>query len=275
VLQNILKNGRYKPILIRYTNYIKVIFVALLRTAFAHASTPEEYRYTEDETSPDSKLRIYRAIPQRMFKPPAIVVNVEPGNAQLRYFDDEKVSSIYRVHDQLVSGDQISIVPVYRLIEMKDSNGVIYTEDTHFTLNKTTGVITWIVTAPATYYATYDTFKFTDKYVTVEQAKHVQSMLNVPVTMTVYALRTTDRERLTDLVILYTRHLFRDLFKPILTYSDIKLGGEVQTDWENQPLFSNTVTVDCWSQYANEIDYGLYDLIQNIDINIAVKNVGE
>jgi hypothetical protein len=210
-----------------------------------------------------------------MFKPPALVVSADPGNAQLRYFDDEKVSDIYRVTDSLVSGDQIAIVPVFRLIQIKDSNGIIYTENTHFTLDKLTGIITWIVTTPATYYATYDTARFTDKYVTIPQAKHVQSTLQVPVTITIYALRTTDRERLTDLVILYTRHVFRDLFKPILTYSDIKLGGETDTTWENQPLFSNTVTIECWSQYANEIDYGLYDLIQNIDVSVAVKNVGE
>jgi hypothetical protein len=250
-------------------------FVALLRAAFGDAATPAEYRYLADETSPDSKMRIYRAFPQRMFKPPAIVVNADPANAQLRYFDDEYVLNIYRIHEENVQNNQLQGVPVFRLVELKDANAVIYVEGTHFTLAKSTGVVTWLVTQPLVYYCTYDTTTFIDKYVTVLQSKHVQSTLTVPITMTIYALRTTDRERITDLVTLYVRHVFRDRFKPLFTYADIKLGGEVETTWENQPLFSNTVTVDVWTQYANEIDVGLFELINNIDVNVVVQQLNE
>ena len=260
--------------IIKYTNFIKISFVALLRAAFGHAATPADYKYLANESDPKCMLRIYRAFPQRMFKPPAIVVNAEPGNASLRYFDEEKVSEIYRVTAEQVNGNTIAITPVLRIIEVKDDSGHTYTEGTHFTLTKATGVLTWLVAQPPIYFATYDTFSFYSKTVTIPQAKHVQSMLQVPVTLTIYALSTTDRERLTDLTILYVRHVFRETFKPIFTYADIKLGGETETVWENQTLFSNTVTIDVWSQYANEIDYGLYDLIKNIDVQVAVKNIG-
>jgi hypothetical protein len=210
-----------------------------------------------------------------MFKPPAILVNADPGNAQLRYFDEEKVSDLYRVNEEQVSGNTLAVSPVVRIILVKDDSGHTYTEGTHFTLEKATGIITWLVTQPPIYFATYDTFKFAGRDITVPQAKHVQSMLQVPVTLTIYALSTTDRERLTDLTILYVRHVFRESFKPLFTYADIRLGGETETTWENQTLFSNTVTIDVWSQYANEIDYGLYDMINNIDVQVAVRNVGE
>ena len=260
--------------LIKYTNFIKLSFVALLREAFGHSSTPADYRYLPNDNDPNCKLRIYRAFPQRMFKAPAIVISADPGNAQLRYFDDEKVADIYRVHDEEVVSSTLAVYPIFRVIELKDDANVPYIEGTHFTLDKPTGVLTWIVTEPTKYFATYDTLKFVNRTLTVLQARHVQSMLQVPVTMTVYAMRTTDRERLTDLLILYLRHVFRDAFKPLFTYADIKLGGENETTWDNQPLFTNTVTVDIWSQYANEIDYGLYDLINNINVQVAVKGLG-
>ena len=86
-------------------------------------------------------------------------------------------------------------------------------------------------------------------------------------------MRTTDRERLTDLVVLYVRHVFREKFKPFITYIDIRIGGETQTTWDNQPLFSNTVTIDCWTQYKSELPLKLYELIQKINLNIITQEI--
>jgi len=260
--------------IVRYTNFLKLSFVVLLRTAFGDATTPSDYRYLEDENDPNCKLRIYRAFPKRTFNPPILVVSADQGDARMRYLEDEEVQSVYRVTNETVVNDTVSAPPVRNLVEVKDDVQT-YTEGTDFTLDATAGVFTWITPKPATYFTTYDTFKFISKDFTTLYSKIVQSQMRIPVKITVYALSTTDRERLTDLVVLYFRHVFRSKLKQFTTYSDIRVGGETQTVWDNQQLFSNTVTVDCWSAYAHEVPYNLFNLIEQINLDIEIQNLGE
>jgi len=248
--------------------------VVALREAFGSTTTPADYRYLADETRPECKLRIYRAFPKRNFRPPCLVVSVDPGTAKFRYLDDEVVKQIYRVYNEAVSHDTLEVTPACRLATITDGI-TTYVEDTDFTVNLLTGLITWLIPTPTAYTATYDTFKFTRKDQTVPYAKKVQSQLRVPISIDVHALSTTDRERLTDLVVLYVRHVFLGLFKRKgVTYIDIKLGGETETTWDNQIIYGHTITLDVWSQYANEIPMDLYALIERINVDVAINQIG-
>ncbi|MEM2986559.1 MAG: hypothetical protein QXV60_00460 [Nitrososphaerota archaeon] len=252
------------------------MFVAALREAFKHPTTPEDYRYDEDENDPTKcKLRIYRAFPQRQFRPPCLVVNTAASDAKFRYLGEEAVRDIYRVTNETVTNDALYAFPILRIKEVKDDIGTIYIEGTDFTFDYKNNFFNWIHTKPSLYFCTYDTFKFISKDYTVITAKKIESQIEVPVRITIYALRTTDRERLTDLVILYTRSVFRDKFKPFTTYLNISIGGETEETWENAPLFINTVTIDCWSHYSHEIDYSLYTVIEKINIQAEVQRLAE
>lgn len=147
--------------------------------------------------------------------------------------------------------------------------GVTYTETTNYTINLTTGVITWVTAQPANYACTYLTFT-NQKHVTYPAGKWVQSSLEVPVRITIYAASTTDRERITDLVVLYLRHVFRDFLAPYLSYISIKIGEETSTVLSNQPIYMNTITVDCWTHYAHYIDQSLLELIKTIDVTSLI-----
>jgi hypothetical protein len=250
-------------------------FVAALRAAFGHTSTPADYRYLEDENDVNCKLRIFRAFPKRQFNPPALVVNADAADARFRYLDDERASDVYRVYEEQITNDGFQVTPIIRIADVYDSIGNHYVEDQDFTYDAANNVLTWSIIKPDPYFATYDTRTFTDRYKTILYARKIQSQLVVPIRITVYALSTTDRERLTDLVVLYVRSVFRDRFKVFCTYTDISVGGETQDDWENQVLYINTVTVECWTQFANEIPMDLYALIQQINIDIAVRTLGE
>jgi len=263
--------------IIRATNYLKLAFVAALREAFGSTVTPTDYRYGPDENDPTVKLRIYRAFPRRQFNPPCLVINADASDARFRYLDEEIVSEIYRVYEEQVINDSLQVTPIIRIASIKDSIGNTYVEDTNFTYSGNTNTITWLtpLPPPSPYFATYDTRTFTNKYQTVFYGKKVQSQIVVPIRISIYALSTTDRERITDLVILYVRSVFRDKFKPFCTYINIQVGGETQEDWSNQPLYINTVTVDCWTQYASEIAQDMYALINSFDIDIAVRTLME
>ena len=257
--------------IIKATNFLKLAFVVALREAFAHTTTPSDYRYLANENDPNCKLRIYRAFPKRQFNPPALIINAEAADARFRYLDDEFVSNIYRVTDEQVNNDALSVVPVMRIAGVRDQLQQTYEEGTNFTYDCTTNQFTWITSKPDPYWCTYDTRTYRDRISTPIQARKVQSQIVVPIKISVYAFSTTDRERLTDLVVLYVRSVFREKFKDFCTFANIQVGGEQQDDWDNNPLYINTITVDCWTQYASEIDQSLYELINNIDITIAVR----
>lgn len=83
-----------------------------------------------------------------------------------------------------------------------------------------------------------------------------------PVTITVVALSDRDRRKLTDLVGLFCQHLFRGKFAAYgIGYKDVTTAGETDTEWQGQLLYTNSVTVDCYTEY--QINYGV-DLLDTI-----------
>jgi len=262
-------------VIIKATNFLKLAFVASLREVFGHALTPADYRYLPDENDANCKLRIYRAFPKRQFNPPCLVINADASDARYRYLDDEIVTDIYGVGDELVVNDALQVTPVTALTQVRDSINNIYVEDVDFTYDWEANKFTWIVTKPTPYYATYKTRTFISRLSTPLMDRKVQSQIVVPIRITIYAMSTTDRERLTDLIVLYIRSVFRNKFKPFCTYANIQIGGDTQEEWENQVLYINTVTVTCWTQYASEIPMDIYAMIEAFNIDIAVQTMEE
>ena len=257
--------------LIHATNYLKLMFEVGLRKAFASATTPDQYKYTADENTITSKIRIYRNFPDRNFNPPALVVTAETGDVSLQYLGKEVVKEVYGVGNETVVNNTLSQPPIVAFLTLTDGGSTTYVEGTDFNINKKTGVITWIIPQPVTAVASYGTFNNIVN-VTDPVGKWVQSQVQIPVKITIYALSNTDRERITDLVLLYVRHVFRPAFSAIAQYIKISLGGETEEDWKNAPLYKNTVTVDCWSQYSNYIDQSTFALIEQINVtNIDVE----
>ena len=301
---------------IRYTNYCKLLLLECLRTAFGSSSVPAEYKYVANEDDPACKLRIYRELPRRQFNPPLITVSASAGDASIKYLNNETVKEVFIVYSELVQSNTLAYVPLSINSLVKVAQGTTVTDEavasdnylayspltsvtsvsnptktthytlgsdftvdlttgfitwvtaqpasyicsyvvplqylptgttyilgTNYTVNTYTGVITWITTPPAHYACTYLTFSDVAG-VTYPAGKWVQSSLEVPVRVTVYALSTTDRERITDLVVLYLRHVFREFLTPYMTYVKIRLGDETTTPWSNQVVYVNTVTID-------------------------------
>ncbi len=84
----------------RFAEHVKNSFVLVLRAAFAHEQTPEEYRYappkigTEQpvDAEPEEvrQLSIYRVFPKREAMLPAIIVKTSPGDASVRTLNNEE-----------------------------------------------------------------------------------------------------------------------------------------------------------------------------------------
>lgn len=93
----------------------------------------------------------------------------------------------------------------------------------------------------------------------------------IPVRITVYAETPTDRERLTDLVTIYVRYVFRDLFyREQIPYLGIQAGeaGEEQMPGVGV-LFKGEVTLQCQTEFDQFIDQSLIDAVQSINIKDA------
>ena len=253
---------------IKYTSFLKIVFEKALRTAFSDASVPPEYRYVADEKDPNCKLRIYREMPRRDYNPPVIVVASTAGNASLRYLGEEIVKEVYQVNEEVVVSDTLALIPLQiKTVVGVDSHGVTVptVENVNFTVAMTTGIFTWLTAKPASYTCTYTTWTNQANY-SVPAGKWVQSQVQIPIRIAIYASSNTDRERITDLVVLYLRHVFRPILKPYVTYAKILVGGEAQIEWKSQTVYNNDITIDCWSHYAHYIDQSMYALINNINI---------
>jgi len=85
-------------VIIKYTNFIKLGFVALLREAFLNTATPEEYRYSLNEH--ETKIKIYRSFPRRVQFYPSILVEADSGDASVSYLGQE----IYRENKNATTG---------------------------------------------------------------------------------------------------------------------------------------------------------------------------
>lgn len=92
-------------------------------------------------------------------------------------------------------------------------------------------------------------------------------VMNIPVKLTILAETTTDRERLTDLLSIYVRYVFRDLFyKFNMPYLDVQAGEDGEDVVDNKVIYKGFVTVRLQTQFSQKIDMTFYDLITSINL---------
>jgi len=99
--------------------------------------------------------------------------------------------------------------------------------------------------------------------------------LKIPISMHIEARTTTDCEILTDLTMIYVRHIFRNKFSEYgFAFTKILIGGETQETRDNESIFKNSVKIDCYSEYEFKLDASLINTIDKINLDVEVLEVG-
>ena len=142
-----------------------------------------------------------------------------------------------------------------------------YNKDEVF-ISSNTRELVWVIPEPKKYFVTYRTVKS----ILMNAGNFVQSFLNVQVKFDVLARSSQERERLTDLLVLFIRHIVKPYIVKYFVYSGESVSGETQEALDNQTIYKNSVTVPCVSHYSNYIDNTIYALIKNINIDIEAEN---
>ena len=94
--------------------------------------------------------------------------------------------------------------------------------------------------------------------------------MQIPVKITIMAQTATDREKLTDMISIYIRFVFRSLFlKYNMPYLDIRAGEAGETVEDNKPIYKGEITVRLQTEFAQKIDMRLFDAV----LGINLKNV--
>jgi hypothetical protein len=179
---------------LRWSNYVKNVFIECIRVSFAHESTPEAYRY--HLTDPKKRqLSIYRSFPKRQTKLPAILVETDSGNFSISTVGDEEG------------------------YEDNDGN-IVYT-----------------------------------------------GTMEIPVKLTILAKTATDREKLTDLLSIYVRFVFRQLlYKANVPYLDIRSGEAGEETVDGEVIYKGEVTVQCQTEFKQKIDYSMIEAVGAINL---------
>lgn len=98
--------------------------------------------------------------------------------------------------------------------------------------------------------------------------------LLIPINISINALTTTDREKITDLTTFFIRHLFREKFAELgITYTKISQAGESQFEWDNQIVYTNGLTIDTYQEYTASMPNSLTDLINSFKIEIVIDDL--
>lgn len=95
-------------------------------------------------------------------------------------------------------------------------------------------------------------------------------VMSIPVRLSILAETTTDREKLTDLLSIYVRFVFRDLFyKYNMPYLDIQAGeeGENIIGDGSKVIYKGFVNVRLQTEFNQKISMELYEAITGIQFN--------
>lgn len=138
-------------------------------------------------------------------------------------------------------------------------------EEVYVTPNDRT--IIWNIQEPDNYFVSYVANKSDCIYV----GDFVQAPLNVEIKFDVFARSSQDRERITDLLVMYIRHVVKPELMKYFTYAGENVSGESQEMFDNKVIYKNTVTVPCVTNYSHYIDKSIYTLIKNIPVQLDVE----
>lgn len=140
-------------------------------------------------------------------------------------------------------------------------------EEVYVTPNDRT--IVWNIEEPTNYFVSYIANRSDCIYI----GDFVQAPLNVEIKFDVFARSSQDRERITDLLVLYIRHVVKPELMKYFTYSGENVSGESQEMFDNKVIYKNTVTVPCVTHYSHYIDKSIYALIKNIPIELETEDI--
>lgn len=154
-----------------------------------------------------------------------------------------------------------SITEVYSYDE--NGNKLYYNSDEVYVEANSRKLI-WTIPEPQRYFVTY----ISAKNLLSHSGKFVQSPLSVDIKFDVYARSSQDRERITDLLVLYIRHIVKPSVAPYFVYSGENVSGESQENLDNQTIYKNSVTVPCVTHYSHYIDNSVYALIKSISVDV-------
>lgn len=138
-------------------------------------------------------------------------------------------------------------------------------EEVYVTPNDRT--IIWNIEEPNNYFVSY----VANRSDCIYTGDFVQAPLNVEIRFDVFARSSQDRERITDLLVLYIRHVVKPELIKYFTYSGENVSGESQEMFDNKVIYKNTVTVPCVTHYSFYIDKSIYELIKNIPVELDVE----
>ena len=138
-------------------------------------------------------------------------------------------------------------------------------EEVYVTPNDRT--IIWNIEEPSNYFVSY----IANRSDCIYTGDFVQAPLNVEIRFDVFARSSQDRERITDLLVLYIRHVVKPELMKYFTYSGENVSGESQEMFDNKVIYKNTVTVPCVTHYSFYIDKSIYELIKNIPVELDVE----
>lgn len=93
--------------------------------------------------------------------------------------------------------------------------------------------------------------------------------LNFTISLTVLTNSTLERERIMDHLIVFVRHLFRDVIHGFnLEYTrDMRVGSENIIEVENRPVYEQTFDIPVYLEYHADVDQRSLSTIRRIDIN--------
>ena len=97
--------------------------------------------------------------------------------------------------------------------------------------------------------------------------------MSFTISLTALTNSTLERERIMDHLIVFVRHLFRDVLHGFnLEYTrDMRMGSENILEVENRPVYEQTFDIPCYMEYKADIDQSTLDTIRSIDVSqIAV-----
>lgn len=127
--------------------------------------------------------------------------------------------------------------------------------------------LVWNIEEPNNYFVSY----IANRSDCIYTGDFVQAPLNVEIKFEVFARSSQDRERITDLLVLYIRHVVKPELIKYFTYSGENVSGESQEMFDNKVIYKNTVTVPCVTNYSFYIDKSIYALIKNIPVELDVE----
>jgi hypothetical protein len=101
--------------------------------------------------------------------------------------------------------------------------------------------------------------------------------LEFTISLTILSNSTLERERIMDHLIIFIRHVFKDLLRSynMQFYREMRVGSESLTEVENKPVYEQTMDIPIYMEYHANIDQASLDTLRAIVVRsiAAVENI--